>query len=933
MKTIRYTLLVLLLMCANLMTFAQQKKPTNQQAELDKAVKEAEAEIKKLRDPAYINKMFDDQIKEFKSQGTLSAELLKEIEKARAEMLKQAKSKPTTTSPNLPESTAPVENVEPTPPVVPQEIPDTYDETPSPYSKVPASFRFFRESKVTAETFVEFIKRWYKIDLIRLADEQPTHNGYLIRYQQVYQNISINNAIFKLFIDANRKPVYATGLLYDAKYFTELLSISQIKKAIVSHYQKQQILLQERPADAEPLMRSSGFWYSLLGLEMYAPNQSAPQLAYKAYISANSSYVYLHAKTGAILTEVSAIKMCTHLASNDSIVTVKTQRYGNVQVVTNIDPMGHWLIDKFKKPVVVHNERTQINFEKWKKTGFDFNKMPSADSSVRVMSSEEWNDPIKKHYKAGHYDANFAIKKALDFYKLVLNRVAPDPSVKWLVMSRFGSFVDEAALGKQINAFWNRSENEIAFMGDRVHKSLVDIDVLGHELTHGVIDYTADLEYWGESGALNEAISDMMGEAIEIENGKGDWLIGAGTFPNGLRSLKEPKRDSKPDTYEGTFWQDPALCTHNAKDKCYVHHNCGVANRWFYLVVNGGTGENDLKKKYDVKLGLGHRKAAQLVYQTLLKLHSKSNYEDFCQKSILTAEEMFGQCADLTLSVKNAWYAVGVLDDAPAPCKGYTFDLTYDPDPTHKIRFYAKGDSVVSVFHNEDGWTKSYTERSSAYISFVVQNADGIHTHTVTKNWPKSMLSMLEKSLPVQDRMAAEALAKARAELSDPTTSPERRAELNLSIPMVENMLKEGKKQTPEIMKDLKEASNEQNLATEESFWGDRKTKRDFDKKYIKETFKYEQKYLAKRYVVTPTDEKGNSDGTTLEWVSTTEIPLRMSDLGLFTPISSDLLRPGVDHFMRGFPLKMFGGITVKNIKETIPPNFDVLYSTSPTFN
>ena len=933
MKLPQNNLLILLLMCVSLMTIAQQKKPTNQQSELDKAIKEAEVEIKKLKDPAYINKMFDDQIKELKSNGTLSAQLLKEIEKARAEMLKQAKGEGVVSVPTPIEPTEPTENKQPTLPVVPQEIPDTYDETPSPYSKVPASFRFYKESKVTPETFVAFIKQWYKIDLIRLADEHATHNGYLVRYQQVYKGIGINNAIFKLFIDANRKPVYATGLLYDAKYFTDLLAIEQIKQAIVNYYQKQQIRLQERPADTEPLIRSSGFWYRLLGLEMYAPSQSSPQLAYKAYISANSSYVYLHAKTGAILTEVSAIKTCTHLASNDSLVTVKTQRYGNVQVMTNIDPMGHWLIDKFKKPVVVHNERTQKNFEKWKQTGFDFNQMPSADSSVRVMSSTEWNDDVKKHYKAGHYDANFAIKKALDFYKLVLNRVAPDPSVKWLVMSRFGSFLDEAVLGKQMNAFWNKAENEIAFMGDRVHKSLVDMDVLGHELTHGVIDYTADLEYWGESGALNEAISDMMGEAIEIENGKGDWLIGAGTFDGGLRNLKEPKKNNKPDTFEGTFWQDPALCTHNAKDKCYVHHNSGVANRWFYLIVNGGTGENDLKKKYDVKLGLGHRKAAQLVYQTLLKLHSKSNYEDFCQKSILTAEEMFGQCADFTLSVKNAWYAVGVLDDAPAPCKGYTFDLTYDPDPTHKIRFYAKGDSVVSVFHNEDGWTKSYTERSSAYISFVVQNADGIHTHTVTKNWPKSMLSMLEKTLPIQETMANEALAKARAELNDPATSPERRAELQQSIPMVENLLQEGKKQAPEIIKDLKDASNERNFTTEDSFWGDRKSKRDFDKKYIKETFKYEQKYLAKRYVVTPTDEKGNADGTTLEWVSTTQISLRMSDLGLFTPISSDLLRPGVDYFMRGFPLKMFGGITIKNIKETIPSNFDVLYSTSPVFN
>jgi len=70
---------------------AQQKPSKQQQAELDKAIKEAEAEMAKLKDPAYINKMFDDQIKELKAKGQATPELLREFEKARAEMLKMAK--------------------------------------------------------------------------------------------------------------------------------------------------------------------------------------------------------------------------------------------------------------------------------------------------------------------------------------------------------------------------------------------------------------------------------------------------------------------------------------------------------------------------------------------------------------------------------------------------------------------------------------------------------------------------------------------------------------------------------------------------------------------------------------------------------------------------------------------------------------------------
>jgi len=80
---------------------------------------------------------------------------------------------------------------------------------------------------------------------------------------------------------------------------------------------------------------------------------------------------------------------------------------------------------------------------------------------------------------------------------------------------------------------------------------------------------------------------------------------------------------------------------------------------------------------------------------------------------------------------------------------------------------------------------------------------------------------------------------------------------------------------------------------------------------------------LAKRYVL-----KGG-----ISWESTTEISLHYSDLGLFVPLNTGQLRMGVDRFMRGFPLKMFGGVSVRNIKESIPANFNALFSSSPVFN
>ncbi|WP_298362740.1 hypothetical protein, partial [Runella sp.] len=89
----------LIVWCLSAGLFAQEKLTKQQQADLDKAVKEAEAEMAKFKDPAYINKLFDNQIKEFKANGAATPELLKEIEKARAEMLKMAKGSGVSASP------------------------------------------------------------------------------------------------------------------------------------------------------------------------------------------------------------------------------------------------------------------------------------------------------------------------------------------------------------------------------------------------------------------------------------------------------------------------------------------------------------------------------------------------------------------------------------------------------------------------------------------------------------------------------------------------------------------------------------------------------------------------------------------------------------------------------------------------------------------
>ena len=125
------------------------------------------------------------------------------------------------------------------------------------------------------------------------------------------------------------------------------------------------------------------------------------------------------------------------------------------------------------------------------------------------------------------------------------------------------------------------------------------LDIVAHELTHGVTDFSSRLEYVNESGALNEAFSDMMGTSVEFffqppGNGpmQADYLIGediavgvVSGVPNGIRSMANPALYGQPDHYS----KRAILPPDDANDNGGVHTNSGIPNQAFYLAIEGGT--------------------------------------------------------------------------------------------------------------------------------------------------------------------------------------------------------------------------------------------------------------------------------------------------------------------------------------------------------
>ena len=150
--------------------------------------------------------------------------------------------------------------------------------------------------------------------------------------------------------------------------------------------------------------------------------------------------------------------------------------------------------------------------------------------------------------------------------------------------------------------------------GNASWNPLVSLDIVGHEVSHGVTEYSAGLVYSYESGALNESFSDIFGEAIEnFATGSNDWLMGEdiGVNPgSALRSMADPPIKGDPDTYLGTNWR------FDSADNGGVHTNSGVQNKWFYLMAVGEAGVNDNGQSYNVT-GIGIDDAEAIAYRNL----------------------------------------------------------------------------------------------------------------------------------------------------------------------------------------------------------------------------------------------------------------------------------------------------------------------------
>jgi bacillolysin len=361
--------------------------------------------------------------------------------------------------------------------------------------------------------------------------------------------------------------------------------------------------------------------------------------------------------------------------------------------------------------------------------------LPYVASDLARDSDNIWTDPSV-------VDAHVHVSWTYDYYFKRFGRSGMDGrngpiNIVVNAVSQQGALLlPNADADFAINAFWcgscGPSQQGVMFFGNGIPSAYYDrdgrnytyfsgaLDIAAHELTHAVTRFTSDLIYRNESGALNEAFSDMMGKSVEFfyhpqgpGRGQADYVIGkdivrgviAGAL-NGDRSMANPGLYGDPDHYARRYIGD--------SDNGGVHSNSGIANQAFYLAIEGGT--NRTSGRFVQGVGATNRDQIEKVFYrafTLLMPQS-STFLVARAATVQAARDLYGPGGAVERAVSQAWDAVGVLDPASASIGSFAGTAPRRSSTTYAITMNANG-AYQAVLN----WASPQTVDLDLYLTAV----------------------------------------------------------------------------------------------------------------------------------------------------------------------------------------------------------------------
>jgi Zn-dependent metalloprotease len=440
------------------------------------------------------------------------------------------------------------------------------------------------------------------------------------RYQLYYKGLPVEGAIYNIHA-ASGKILSANGDYYRGQEIevNPILNESEAFREAVRYVNARKYKWEAEKA-------------SIPGGELVIlPADGKYLLAYKFDIYAveplSRQYVFVDARSGNILKTLNRIHEDNNAGKAETIYS------GIVDITTDFFD-GHFRLR-----------------EKGRGEGIETYNLKKATSfTIAIDFTDDdnyWNTVTNSDNAA--FDVHYALEAVYDFYNQKFDRNSYDDL--GTMLKGFVHYGENYA-----NAFW---DGNYVFFGDGQSTRsgpYTSLDIVAHEITHGVIQSSAGLVYENESGALAESFADIFAVTIDFFKNqlKGNYKIGelVTLSHRPFRDMANPEDYHNPDTYKGLYW--------DAGNE--VHYNSGVQNYWYYLLCEGGSGKNDNGDSFVVK-AIGMEKAARIAFRTLtVYLTPNSEYADARFYSIRAAKDLFGDCSPEASSVASAWHAVGIGD-------------------------------------------------------------------------------------------------------------------------------------------------------------------------------------------------------------------------------------------------------------------------------
>ncbi|MFI9150612.1 M4 family metallopeptidase [Streptomyces sp. NPDC053367] len=438
-------------------------------------------------------------------------------------------------------------------------------------------------------------------------------------------------------------------------------------------------------------------------LVVYAVGK-VPVLAYRSTVTgageagpATRQAVIVDAHSGAPLDQYELHQNITGTGNGINV--------GQVSLETTQSASGYTLTDAAHGGTVIYDSYNSSQ------------SSPTQNARVFSKSTNSWGNGSSSSRESAAVDAAYGLGKTWDYYKNAFNRsgIRNDgrgaPAYVHVDTNLLNAFYDDDCFCMSFGDGSSQNSNT----------PLTALDVAGHEMSHGVTAATANLNYSGESGGLNEATSDIFGTMVEFyaanAGDPGDYYVGEKVnMPNGyLRRMDNPAADG-----------NSLSCYSSSAGSADVHFSSGIGNHFFYLAAEGtgtktigGLTHNGTTCNNDTFSGIGKDKAAAVWYRALSAyMTSTTNYAGARTATLQAAADLYGSNSQERYLVSKAWAAVSVGTALADPGTG-----SPSPSPSTTSPTSPSGNALTNGTFEQS--TSGWTQSDSIITNSALQAAHG----------------------------------------------------------------------------------------------------------------------------------------------------------------------------------------------------------------